>query len=107
MGHIEAISPKLAVRQRLHRTQKMNPYKKATEPPDGITMPSVAARQIHVLRFGQLWSAHYIRSPYFKIAKLKPTMFNLLNLGFKCPARGWTGSREPAADGNSDACSTC
>jgi hypothetical protein len=49
VGHILAISPKLAPMQRLQSTQRIKPYKKATEPPDGITIPKLPARHIHVL----------------------------------------------------------
>jgi hypothetical protein len=46
---MELSSPRLAAKHKLQRTQKMKPYKKATGPPDGITMPIDPARAIHVL----------------------------------------------------------
>lgn len=46
-----AISPRLDARATLLMTQKINPYKKATEPPEGITMPIEPPKQIHVLNY--------------------------------------------------------
>lgn len=49
VGHIELISARLAEMHRLQITQKMKPYRKATDPPEGMTMPREPARQIQVL----------------------------------------------------------
>jgi hypothetical protein len=49
VGHRAASSPKLEAIAKLQMTQKMNPYKNATEPPEGITIPIEPPRQIQVL----------------------------------------------------------
>ena len=105
-----AISPRLAPMHRLQRTQNTKPYRKATEPPEGITIPRLPARQIHVLKREKSTCQHWSSGlfgvkraddawgcTYLRIAKLIPTIVSFDNRGFKCPvpdpfAKGSMGS---------------
>lgn len=49
VGHIALSSPRLAATQKQHSTQKINPYKSATELPEGRTRPIEPASAIQVL----------------------------------------------------------
>lgn len=68
----------------------MNPYKKATEPPDGITIPKLPARHIQVLVAIQFEMVDKgdaeRRKTNFRIAKLMPTIVSFDRRGLRCPS---------------------
>lgn len=77
-------SPKLAATQKEQMTQKINPYKKATEPPEGRIRPIEPARAIQVLRFVNTDRRQRIQQKlkaYFKIANAIASVDKVDSLG--------------------------
>lgn len=71
-------------------TQKINPYKKATEPPEGITMPIEPPKQIHVL----MNHVSVCSEDYYLLGRLVYSCWNLLSLPQRALARLLKGINE-------------
>lgn len=87
-------SPRLAATQKVHNTQKMKPYRKATEPPEGSISPIEPARAIHVLRTRDRVSdvrGLYLAMSYFKMAN---AMASVDNVDRRCCRNPWPDSLE-------------
>lgn len=80
--------------QRLQMTQNMKPYRKDTDPPEGMTMPREPARQIQVLYIAcfvsralrcSLLSADWVGN-HLRMAKVIPIIVSLENRCSRWPS---------------------